>query len=754
MPEKERRHRKKNSVLRFWSFSYILVFLLSFIICFATFVRCYEIINQETAANNEKLLAQLQSLVDTSISDARKIVSTLQFNQRVLSSSYVVGERTGNQTFALITLQSELHNLSVANAAIHNIHLYFPGMGVIVNTSTIVGFDLLPYTNLSIPTQAWQTMAEVQPDDSGKLMTQPQVQGISYLQAVNRSARSLCVVAVEFDVNNLRQQIQQTKAHHEAVFCVLDENQTIVLCSDASMEGTRLLVATEGSQRTDAQGYVRLDIPSSQVNLLYTYLVPSQQYHKQANDLIWLLSITLIIALGAAGIIIFVLTRRNYRPILELMAHIRPGKSLPDVNEYVLIKQSILESQTQILKQQNESLRAHTLLRILSGQTEYASISASTLKMLGLEFPYSHFIVMLVRMEVDSAGDDLASLQHQMRLYTELSDALLAKTRREEVVIEAFSAQNELVLLVNVEQAYAAHALEALILDVSAVIHDMNSRGMCEIHCGYSDLVASDSLTSGYYQARHVQEYMQIFDQHEMCSYAEATIADNDLDSAVEESGYLINLVITGQTQELQEALALIRQRYLGQSASIFDARYAMYFFYRVMLTLKTILGKRYEKDYPKALDRAYALFTTVSLAKNITLAEEILLEVCTFVRDSQPQKRSLSRAITDYIENNYIDPALNVNTLAEHFQMTPAYLSRKYKDETGEGILDRLYRVRIQSAKSLMRTTGLKIQNIAVSVGFIDSNAFIRIFKKYEGITPGVYKDSVSAYMETEAQE
>jgi YesN/AraC family two-component response regulator len=44
--------------------------------------------------------------------------------------------------------------------------------------------------------------------------------------------------------------------------------------------------------------------------------------------------------------------------------------------------------------------------------------------------------------------------------------------------------------------------------------------------------------------------------------------------------------------------------------------------------------------------------------------------------------------------------------------------------------------------AKQLMLETKLSINEISEKVGIINVNSFIRIFKKYEGVTPGKYRE------------
>lgn len=66
----------------------------------------------------------------------------------------------------------------------------------------------------------------------------------------------------------------------------------------------------------------------------------------------------------------------------------------------------------------------------------------------------------------------------------------------------------------------------------------------------------------------------------------------------------------------------------------------------------------------------------------------------------------------------------------------------------TSREILDTLQacKVGIQEAKYLIKTgrNTMNISDVSEKAGFTNVNTFIRIFKKYEGITPGKYKEMV----------
>ena len=72
------------------------------------------------------------------------------------------------------------------------------------------------------------------------------------------------------------------------------------------------------------------------------------------------------------------------------------------------------------------------------------------------------------------------------------------------------------------------------------------------------------------------------------------------------------------------------------------------------------------------------------------------------------------------------------------------SYVSKLFKERTGQNILYYINMVRIENAKKLLRESGqeIGIGEVGRETGFSNSNSFIRIFKKYEQMTPGKYRE------------
>lgn len=71
---------------------------------------------------------------------------------------------------------------------------------------------------------------------------------------------------------------------------------------------------------------------------------------------------------------------------------------------------------------------------------------------------------------------------------------------------------------------------------------------------------------------------------------------------------------------------------------------------------------------------------------------------------------------------------------------LSPDYLSRIFRQETGIGFRQYLNNVRITKAKELIQTTSLRLTDISQMAGYDDQSYFTKVFKRTTGISPNEY--------------
>lgn len=100
-----------------------------------------------------------------------------------------------------------------------------------------------------------------------------------------------------------------------------------------------------------------------------------------------------------------------------------------------------------------------------------------------------------------------------------------------------------------------------------------------------------------------------------------------------------------------------------------------------------------------------------------------------------------LYKRINSYISKNLSEP-LSLEILAEHYQIHPKYLSKVYKETTGQNITAYILGKRLEKSIDLLKETDWSIERIAAEVGFSSSGYFIRCFRTKSGVTPKAYRE------------
>lgn len=103
-------------------------------------------------------------------------------------------------------------------------------------------------------------------------------------------------------------------------------------------------------------------------------------------------------------------------------------------------------------------------------------------------------------------------------------------------------------------------------------------------------------------------------------------------------------------------------------------------------------------------------------------------------------RSRDLFLAVQDFLEDNLSQP-LTRESVAKRFHITPNYLSHIFQKSGSVGFNEYLTSVRLEKAKKLLRGYDLKVKEIAHNCGFVDSNYFCRVFKRYTERSPSEYR-------------
>lgn len=113
-------------------------------------------------------------------------------------------------------------------------------------------------------------------------------------------------------------------------------------------------------------------------------------------------------------------------------------------------------------------------------------------------------------------------------------------------------------------------------------------------------------------------------------------------------------------------------------------------------------------------------------------------------IRDQESQQRGndMIEQAVKYINKNFGDENISLNTVAKATNISANYLSALFGQRMGMSFIEYLTEKRMERAKQLLRQGIKRSGEIAYEVGYRDPRYFSFVFKKTQGVTPSQYRN------------
>ncbi len=156
-----------------------------------------------------------------------------------------------------------------------------------------------------------------------------------------------------------------------------------------------------------------------------------------------------------------------------------------------------------------------------------------------------------------------------------------------------------------------------------------------------------------------------------------------------------------------------------------------------------SILQDAMDEEIPEVSEKVrpqLAEFTVVgkegTLQENNCWIKKTLKTLGTVFNSKSP----IVRKTIEYVRANYAKE-IKLSEIARQFGVTESYISRAFSKEMHFSFVHYLSKVRVESALELLKTTNLKIYEIAERIGYSNTEHFSRTFKKIIGQSPKEYR-------------
>ena len=105
-------------------------------------------------------------------------------------------------------------------------------------------------------------------------------------------------------------------------------------------------------------------------------------------------------------------------------------------------------------------------------------------------------------------------------------------------------------------------------------------------------------------------------------------------------------------------------------------------------------------------------------------------------------RNKQLANKVCDIVEENYSNPDCSLEWISRNVGMSSGYVSKVFKRVMGISVVGFIADFRIQRACYLLQNKNYRINEIAVEVGYIDPNYFMRTFRNKMGMSPTEYRN------------
>lgn len=204
----------------------------------------------------------------------------------------------------------------------------------------------------------------------------------------------------------------------------------------------------------------------------------------------------------------------------------------------------------------------------------------------------------------------------------------------------------------------------------------------------------------------------------------------------------LLDSSLTSQNAEMAMAvLHRINANIKLKNYSLHVAKYICFDIFSIFKKNADFINPGSVRSLPETLDIA-------NLTNYGTIDEYFaaLLEVVQTKFDNSknsetPQQVNIGEQLLQYTDAHCLSYDFQIKGMAEHFNISPQYMRKLFKNHTGMSVSDYVSNKRLEKSMYLLAQTDRNLQEVVMEIGNSDISGFVRFFKQKTGMTPGQYR-------------
>lgn len=725
-------------------------------------------IERNIDSSNGALLNQMQETVDRLFRDVESLAQQIALNSNLGTILYSDTNSEQYLKYVNTKVITDLKSYHLTNRWVEDFYIYAANPKKVFTPNSVHDVDLfqriMQYPqNMSM--EEWTNLMETR--HVRELVPVEEAGGaITYLQSIPVTGPHIGTIVILINMEYLHEVIKSIGwAQGSSVFMVDDMNRIL-----ASNHKINLPAQLSYEKHHKTTGFYKDTVEGEEVvisyrtsdffPIKYISVIPVESY---MGELISIKRLTFTIMLSCliiGSIVAYFFSNRNYIHVNELVNLLKGSErnrleTDSSKNEFYYLKYAIsktIDEKKQIsrkLEQQEGLLRSDFLSRLLKGKVSSNNPIEDALVFHDIRFVSEDFLILLFRIEDTSPF-------FRCTPGANYTDELLLACFIVRNVIEEMLERNYNSYMVemddflgclvnfkkNPDESELNQLLEAIIEARQFFVDKFSLNLTISMSNTHKTVVG---IPEAYHEALEAMEYKIIYGRGGIIRFSEINHGSNSYYYPLEVERQLINQIKAGNLEEAEKIINdIFNRNFTGSNISIQTAKCLM--FNLVSTMIKTSNEVNIEGGFIQDSDAVDTLLECQTIHE---MKERMIIILSNFCKYAEDRKQShnvkLLENIIKYIRDNYQDKNMSITSISAVFDMNPIYVSRFFKEQSGESILDTINRIRLKHAKKLLRESKKSVEDIAGLTGYSNVVTFIRVFKKYEGITPGRFREGTS---------
>jgi two-component system response regulator YesN len=762
------------TVLLSWIASYALVLFIPLIINSAIYIQSTKIIEKQITDSNTSMLQQFQKEIDGHVQEIENLGLRISVNQKLDTLIKAKDEKEILSSFTLVKqamdMNDEFSAYALSSRFVESVYIFFNNKDLVWWHSNL--YDKKTFYDKYIDNEntSYEKWLKSMNERYININSPFYIKGydknsqktIAHFQSLPINLTSIQAnLVITMDAEKLNDYIQNVSKINNSFVYILDKNNNLLFSSD---ENSKLLPSTKYDEMNESIGIIHKNLDKQDVVVSYisskasewkyVCVIPNSVFKEKVVYVRNLTIICFLICIILGGAVIVLLAKKNYNPLKELVNSLKSkydDNKNKNLNEFSLIKNSIMDAYSenefisQKLESQNNALRLNFISRLLRGRFNGNPPHRDTLNSYGISFDSENFIVIIFYIEQSS---ELKLEEIDSKVFENIIINELKALVEDKANIYQAEVDDMIACILNVKE----YDLDNWRENIDSIINRLQDILKEKLKLNFTVALSGlnkhiTGINIGYQEAMEAMEYRLFSKDNNIIYYDDIKLLQNrsyNYYYTIENEQKLINSIKVGNYEKAKEIVdAVIYENFSARILSINMSKCVMFDLISTFIKALNNEGALEEMRFLEDNNFIGRVLTRKSIEDMKFELLSCLKTICDYMYEynQDKSKNKLTEKINAFIEENYADPNLNVSTLADQVGMNSKYIAALYKDSTGESILDLINKIRVNNAKHLLKQD-MSIAEAAEKVGFSNSNALIRAFKKCEGITPGQFKE------------